>query len=143
MTVYERLCLALSQRYRVTRELGAGGMATVYLAHDLKHERDVAIKVLHPELGAALGADRFLSEIKTTAAAPFAVMAGLYVDISGTALRVPEAYAMADSMARRALALDPQNGRGSYACSLSSRMVCATPPLPCNGTSIPSRQTSC
>ena len=49
------------------RELGAGGMATVYLGHDLKHDRDVAIKVLHPDLGAALGADRFLSEIRTTA----------------------------------------------------------------------------
>ena len=63
----ERLSNALADRYRVARELGAGGMATVYLAHDLKHERDVAIKVLHPDLGAALGAERFLSEIKTTA----------------------------------------------------------------------------
>ena len=62
-----RLTASLADRYRVTRELGAGGMATVYLAHDLKHERDVAIKVLHPDLGAALGAERFLSEIKTTA----------------------------------------------------------------------------
>jgi len=51
----------------VQRELGAGGMATVYLAHDLKHERDVAIKVLHPDLGAALGGERFLTEIRTTA----------------------------------------------------------------------------
>ena len=58
---------ALADRYRVERELGAGGMATVYLAHDLKHERDVAIKVLHPDLAAALGGERFLSEIKTTA----------------------------------------------------------------------------
>ncbi|MFN8980579.1 MAG: protein kinase domain-containing protein, partial [Gemmatimonadaceae bacterium] len=65
--VSARLRAALSDRYRVDRELGAGGMATVYLAHDLKHERDVAIKVLHPDLGAALGAERFLSEIKTTA----------------------------------------------------------------------------
>ncbi len=62
-----RLTAAVSDRYRVDREIGAGGMATVYLAHDLKHERDVAIKVLHPDLGAALGAERFLSEIKTTA----------------------------------------------------------------------------
>src|SRR5881397_3633712 len=58
---------ALADRYRVERELGAGGMATVYLAHDLKHDRDVAIKVLKPELAAVLGAERFLSEIKVTA----------------------------------------------------------------------------
>src|SRR4249920_3260220 len=63
----DRLTVALADRYRVERELGAGGMATVYLAHDLKHDRDVAIKVLHPDLGAALGSERFLSEIKTTA----------------------------------------------------------------------------
>src|SRR3982751_111794 len=61
------LQLALSDRYRVERELGAGGMATVYLARDLRHDRDVAIKVLHPDLGAALGAERFLAEIQTTA----------------------------------------------------------------------------
>ncbi|PYP77016.1 MAG: hypothetical protein DMD35_16910 [Gemmatimonadetes bacterium] len=62
-----RLSTALADRYRVERELGAGGMATVYLAHDLRHDRDVAIKVLHPDLGAALGSERFLSEIRTTA----------------------------------------------------------------------------
>ncbi len=67
MSVLERLRNTLAERYRVERELGAGGMATVYLAHDLKHARDVAIKVLHPDLGAALGAERFLSEIRTTA----------------------------------------------------------------------------
>ncbi len=66
-TVLERLSTALSDRYRLDRELGAGGMATVYLAHDLKHDRDVAIKVLHPDLGAALGGERFLIEIRTTA----------------------------------------------------------------------------
>src|SRR5215208_4591583 len=65
--VAARLTNALADRYRVERELGAGGMATVYLAHDLKHDRDVAIKVLHPDLGAALGSERFLSEIRTTA----------------------------------------------------------------------------
>ena len=65
--VVSRLTASLSDRYRLDRELGAGGMAKVYLAHDLKHDRDVAIKVLHPDLGAALGAERFLSEIRTTA----------------------------------------------------------------------------
>ncbi len=67
MSDIARLTHALADRYRVERELGAGGMATVYLAHDLKHDRDVAIKVLHPDLGAALGGERFLSEIRTTA----------------------------------------------------------------------------
>ncbi len=63
----QRLRTALADRYRLERELGAGGMDTVYLAHDLKHDRDVAIKVLHPDLGAALGGERFLTEIRTTA----------------------------------------------------------------------------
>ncbi|WKW11391.1 protein kinase [Pseudogemmatithrix spongiicola] len=64
----ERLSAALDGRYRIERELGAGGMATVYLAHDLKHDRKVAVKVLKPELAAVLGAERFVVEIKTTAA---------------------------------------------------------------------------
>jgi len=59
--------VALAGRYRIERELGSGGMATVWLAHDLKHDRKVAIKVLHPHLAALVGADRFLKEIKTTA----------------------------------------------------------------------------
>jgi hypothetical protein len=62
-----RLTTALGDRYRIERELGAGGMATVYLAQDLKHDRQVALKVLRPELGAVLGSDRFLAEIKITA----------------------------------------------------------------------------
>ncbi len=65
--MHARLTDALTDRYRLDRELGASGMATVYLAHDIKHDRDVAIKVLHPDLGAALGGERFLSEIRTTA----------------------------------------------------------------------------
>ncbi len=63
----DRLKSALADRYAIERELGAGGMATAYLADDLKHERQVAIKVLRPELAAALGPERFLREIKTTA----------------------------------------------------------------------------
>jgi eukaryotic-like serine/threonine-protein kinase len=62
-----RLVSALADRYTINRELGAGGMATVYLAHDLKHDRKVALKVLKPELAAVIGGERFLSEIKTTA----------------------------------------------------------------------------
>jgi hypothetical protein len=62
-----RLAQALSDRYRIERELGAGGMATVYLARDLKHDREVALKVLRSELAAVIGAERFLSEIRITA----------------------------------------------------------------------------
>ncbi len=65
--VIERLAAVLGDRYRIDREVGAGGMATVYLAHDVKHARDVAIKVLRPELGAVLGVERFLAEIRVTA----------------------------------------------------------------------------
>ena len=62
-----RLAAALADRYRIERELGQGGMATVYLAHDIKHDRKVALKVLRPELAASLGHERFLREITTTA----------------------------------------------------------------------------
>jgi serine/threonine-protein kinase len=62
-----RLNAALERRYRIEREIGEGGMATVYLADDLRHERKVALKVLKPELAAVVGAERFLAEIKTTA----------------------------------------------------------------------------
>jgi tRNA A-37 threonylcarbamoyl transferase component Bud32/tetratricopeptide (TPR) repeat protein len=63
-----RLASALADRYRIERELGQGGMATVYLAADLKHDRKVAVKVLKPDLAAVLGAERFVAEIRTTAA---------------------------------------------------------------------------
>ncbi len=63
----EPLATALADRYTLERELGQGGMATVYLAEDLKHRRKVALKVLKPELAAVLGAERFVVEIATTA----------------------------------------------------------------------------
>jgi serine/threonine-protein kinase len=63
---FEALKAALADRYTLERVLGAGGMATVYVAHDVKHNRQVALKVLKPELAAALGAQRFLQEIQVT-----------------------------------------------------------------------------
>ncbi len=65
--IQEQLQASLADRYRIERQLGQGGMATVFLAHDLRHERDVAIKVLHPELAASMGAERFEREIKLAA----------------------------------------------------------------------------
>ncbi len=65
--VAARITAEVADRYRIDRELGAGGMATVYLAEDIRHHRNVAIKVLHPELSAVLGPDRFLKEIELTA----------------------------------------------------------------------------
>ena len=67
MTAPEALSQSLAGRYVIERELGRGGMATVFLASDLRHDRKVALKVLHPDLAAALGAERFLTEIRTTA----------------------------------------------------------------------------
>ena len=63
----DRLNAALEGRYAIEHKLGEGGMATVFLADDIKHERKVALKVLKPELTAVVGAERFLSEIKVTA----------------------------------------------------------------------------
>src|SRR5438876_5953068 len=64
---FDRVAAALADRYRLIRELGSGGMATVYLAEDMRHRRQVAVKVLRPELAATLGADRFTREIETVA----------------------------------------------------------------------------
>ncbi|MEO8030314.1 MAG: protein kinase [Gemmatimonadota bacterium] len=95
-----RLTAALADRYRIERELGAGGMATVYLAQDLKHDRKVAIKVLRPELAAVIGADRFLREIKTIAALQHPHILGL-ID-SGTA-RVQSLESGAENASGQAL----------------------------------------
>src|SRR5438128_8737250 len=67
MSVTGQLRTALADRYTIEREIGAGGMATVYLARDVKHNRKVALKVLKAELGAVLGVERFLAEIQVTA----------------------------------------------------------------------------
>ena len=67
MDAVAQLNTALTGRYDIDREIGAGGMATVYLARDVRHDRKVALKVLKPELGAVLGVERFLAEIKVTA----------------------------------------------------------------------------
>src|SRR5262245_64190975 len=63
----QQLTAALADRYRVIRELGRGGMATVYVAEDIKHRREVAIKVFDPQLAATLGSERFLRYIEFTA----------------------------------------------------------------------------
>jgi len=86
----DRLAAALADRYRIERELGQGGMATVYLAQDLKHDRKVAIKVLRPELAAVIGAERFLREIKTIATLQHPHILGLIDsgEVNGTAYYV-------------------------------------------------------
>ncbi|HKH94411.1 MAG TPA: protein kinase, partial [Gemmatimonadaceae bacterium] len=88
--VAARLKDALADRYRIERELGAGGMATVYLAEDIKHHRRVAIKVLRPELAAVIGADRFLREIETIAGLQHPHILGLIDsgEVNGTAYYV-------------------------------------------------------
>ncbi len=83
------LATALAGRYTIERELGRGGMATVYLAEDVKHRRRVAIKVLHPELAAALGPERFLREIETTAALRHPHILPLYDSGRTTAVSPP------------------------------------------------------
>ena len=78
MSLLERLTTALAERYRIERELGRGGMATVYLAEELKHGRRVALKVLRPEITPALGADRFHREVAIAARLQHPHIVGLF-----------------------------------------------------------------
>ena len=100
------LAAALANRYTIERELGAGGMATVYLARDVKHDRKVAIKVLRPELAAVIGAGRFLREIKTIAVLQHPHILGLIDsgEVNGTAYYVMpfvEGESLRDRLARK------------------------------------------
>jgi serine/threonine protein kinase len=100
----DRLRAALEGRYRIERELGQGGMATVYLAHDLRHARQVAIKVLRPDLAAVIGAERFLREIKTLAPLQHPHILGLIDsgEVEGTAYYVMP-YVDGESLRQRLL----------------------------------------
>jgi Tol biopolymer transport system component len=108
--ILDRLTRALADRYRIERELGQGGMATVYLAEDIKHKRKVALKVLKPELAAVLGAERFVQEITTTASLqhphilPLYDSGAVYRSIDGSMDRV-----IGDATADRSQ--DPANAR--------------------------------
>jgi len=108
-----RMTSALADRYRLERELGQGGMATVYLAHDLKHDRRVAIKVLRPELSVVIGAERFLREIKTIANLQHPHILGLIDsgEVQGTAFYVMpfvEGESLRDRLTREKLLPIPE-----------------------------------
>ena len=101
----ERLSTALADRYQILSRLGEGGMATVYLAEDLKHDRKVAVKVLRPELAAVLGADRFDSVID---AGGRVIQVNVWRPISGPVQRAPLALADAASIASQELVITEQ-----------------------------------
>jgi serine/threonine-protein kinase len=99
---FEALRAALADRYSIERELGAGGMATVYLAHDHRHDRPVAIKVLRPELGAAIGAERFNREIRVLARLRHPFILPLHDSgIAAGALYYVMSYIEGESLGRR------------------------------------------
>ena len=140
-----RLASALSDRYRLERELGQGGMATVYLAEDLKHGRKVAIKVLHPELSAVLGGERFLAEIKVTANLQHPHILGL-ID-SGEAdglLYYVMPYVAGESLrARLAPRQAAPGGRGAPARAGRWPRRSTTPTARASSIATSSRRTSC
>ena len=141
----DRLRSALGGRYAIERQVGEGGMATVYLARDLKHERTVAIKVLRPELSASLGADRFLREIRVAANLQHPNILGLYD--SGEAGR---AALLRHAVRRGRVAPRPaEPGAAAPAPATRSRSParpprrCSTPTSAASSTATSSRRTSC
>src|SRR5881398_807218 len=86
MDALAQLNTSLAGRYAIDREIGRGGMATVYLARDIRHARHVALKVLNPELGAVIGVERFLTEIQVTANLQHPNVLPLYDSGSGNGL---------------------------------------------------------
>ena len=108
MSPTESLTAALSGRYTIERPIGKGRMATVYLARDLKHDREVALTVLDPELGAVLGAERFLAEIKVTANLQHPNLLPLFVETAeDTILRKLEWYRRGGESSERQCATSP------------------------------------
>ena len=141
----DRLSLALTGRYRIERELGAGGMATVYLAEDLKHGRKVAIKVLRPELAAVIGADRFVREIRTIAALQHPHILGADRLGRGQRHRV-----LRDALCRRGVAArsaEPGEATADSPTRFGSRAKLPrrwiTPTATASSTATSSRRTSC
>src|SRR5207247_1234005 len=129
----DRLTAALAGRYVIERELGSGGMAPVYLAHDVKHHREVALKVLRPELAAALGPDRILREAEHGEAmgADFgialAVSAAAGVRLTQTGLAVGTPAYMSPEQAVSERALDARSDVYSLGCVLYE-MLAGEPP---------------
>ena len=143
---FARLTDGLADRYRIERELGPGGMATVYLAQDLKHRRKVALKVLRPELAAIIGAERFLKEIEVTANLQHPHILPLYDSgeadgpSSTTSCRTSKGESLRDRLTR-----EKQLGveRGGDARARGGRRRSSSPIATAWSIATSSRRTSC
>jgi len=141
---FDRLRAALADSYTLERELGAGGMATVYLARDVRHNRNVAIKVMHPELALRIGAQRFLKEIETTANLQHPNILPLFDSgqVGGTVFYVMP-YVQGESLRHRLnreTQLPVERRSGSPA---KSRRGSTTPTATASSTGTSSRTTCC